>query len=52
MCIAFTRHEALADAALAQRGFHLRRDVDEAAAAGDVEPEFFAVAFHARASSR
>ena len=46
MCIALTRHRPSLMPLSRSAVLHLRRDVDEAAAAGDVEPEFLAVAFH------
>ena len=38
--------KAVLDPALAQTRLHVGGDVDESAAGRDVEPEFFAVAFH------
>jgi hypothetical protein len=35
--------EPFLNAALMQAFFHLRRDVDERSAAGDIEPEFLAI---------
>jgi hypothetical protein len=42
------QRESLFDSALMQSFFHLRCDVDESAAGGEVKPEFFTKRFHAR----
>jgi hypothetical protein len=42
--------EAFFDAGLGDGGLDVCGDVDEAAAGGDVEPEFFAVGFHGGSS--
>ena len=41
-------HKALFKPAIVVASLHLTGDVDEFAAGGDFEPEFFAVAFHGR----
>ena len=46
MCMALHEHEPFLDAAFPEALLHLGGDVDEGPAAGDVEPEFLAVAFH------
>jgi hypothetical protein len=42
--------ESLADAAFAQAGINLGRDIDEPPAAGNVEPEFLSIATFIRSS--
>lgn len=39
-------HEAILDTALVDALLDIGGDVDEGASGGDLEPEFFAVAFH------
>ena len=48
MCIALTKQQALADAALANDLFDLRRDVHEVHPGRHVERQVFGVRFHAR----
>jgi hypothetical protein len=40
------QRETLFDSTFTQSFLHLRRDIDESAAGGEVEPEFFAKRFH------
>ena len=40
------QHQAFRNAALVDALLDIRRDVDEGPSGGDIEPEFFAVAFH------
>jgi hypothetical protein len=46
-----TKQETFLNGAFPQTFFHLRSDIDESSTFGDLEPEFFPIAFHGNITS-